>query len=260
MKIDYWILTLFAAMALYSCGEGEVADESGADEKIEERRVLDNEDIKRHVEAQLKILPTENYDIQILEEHLDTDDSIDRVITVNLLERAIKDAESKNRAEYRSRMGYTGQFNYIFYIDGKSQTITSGIPVPSSPHFKLQVSFDYVTSPTHKDLVVDFRVRRSEFRQYYTIRERVPIQVSETELFFNLGDDAYETFFVELEEIPGQPWKAIAVYKGVSKNEKIDKLEDSYSVDPKITKGEDLVRRWYFSEKHLKYYVRNDEL
>lgn len=248
-------------MALPSCDDGEErSDEMNDGEVVDEKRQLDSEDIKRHVEAQLKILPTENYDIQIYEEHLDTDDALDRVITVNLLERAIKEAEAGNQKEYRSRMGFTGQFNYIFYVDGKSQTITSGIPVPSSPHFKLEVSFDYLTSPTHKDLFVDFRVRRSEFRQFFSIRKRVPIQVSETELFFNLGNKEFEPFYVELEEIPGQPWRAIAVYEGRFENKEIDVLEDTYSVIPEIKKGEKLIRRWYFSEKHLKYYVRNDEL
>lgn len=254
-------MLLFAATGLISCeNEEESADETSEGKKVEDRRVLDNEDIKRHIEAQLKILPTENYDIQIYEEHLDTDDSLDKVITVNLLERAVKDAEMKNRTEYRAKMGYTGQFNYIFYIDGKSQTITSGIAVPSSPHFKLEIDFDYITSPTHKDLIVDFRIRRSEFRQFYTIRERVPIQVSESELFFNLGDDEYESFYLELEEMPGQPWKSIAVYEGISTKENIENLEDSYLIIPEIKKSEKLIRRWYFSEKHLKYYVRNDEL
>lgn len=260
MKISLWILLFFVGLGLVSCGEGEELVDGSTDSEKTEERLLDNEEIKRHVEAQLKILPTENYDIQIFEEHLDTDEKIDKVIAVNLLDRAIKEADASGQREYREKMGYTGQFNYIFYIDGKTQTITSGIAVPSSPPFKLNVSFDYLTSPTHKDIIVDFRIRRSEFRQFYSIRQRVPIQVSETELFFNLGDDEFEAFYVELEEIPGQPWLSIAVYEGEFTNPTIEKLEDTYKVTPEIKKGGKLIRRWYFSEKHLKYYVRNDEL
>ena len=253
-------LVVFSTLAVSCTSENDSTEDQDQLNVENASRYLTNEDIKRHVEGQLNILPSENYDIQIYEEHLDTDDSLDRLITVNLLDRALKEAEAENRVEYRSKMGYVGNYNFIFYVDGKTNVITSAIGVPSSPHYKLKVQFTELTSPTHKDILIDFRVRRSQFRQFYTIRERVPIQVSESELFFGLGDEKYEPYYIELEDTPGQLWKTISVYHGESKSETIDDLLKTYSIEPSIKKTDKLLRRWYFSEKYLKYYLRNDEL
>ncbi len=218
------------------------------------------EELVRNIENQLKILPTEDYTIDFYDSDLDTDDEPDQVITVNLLERAKKEAIAKNSVENREKTGYVGNFNYLFYVDGKTGTITSPVAVPSSPHFKLLVDFDYVTSPTHKDIIVDFRIRRSQYRQYYTIRERAPFQVAESEVFEHLGDDSLKTYAVVLEEMPNELWKSIAVYEAESTSKKIEKLEDSYSYTPEIKKSNTLVRRWYFSPQYLKYYLRKDEI
>jgi hypothetical protein len=254
-------LSIFS-LVLASCSNDEENNDTTATEtnSSDEKDPMNYEDIKRHIESQLKISPTEKYEIEVFEKHLDTDDEIDRLITVNLLDRAMKEAELDGKPEKRAALGYMGNYNFLFYVDGKSQLITSPIAVPSSPHAQLKVEFEHITSPTHLDFFVDFRIRRSVFRQFYTIRERIPIKVSESELFQNLGTVEQKDYFIVLEEVPGQLWKNIVVYEGKSPKKDIPELLDSYKYEPDVTTTDKLIRRWYYSPQHLKYYVRNDEL
>lgn len=265
MKEKLLFLAFFGFM-VYGCdtqdeetGENPV-DQITSNGNKENKGKKTKEELIRNIENQLKILPTEDYIINFYEESLDTDDEIDQVITVNLLNRAIKEAQAKNSVENRKKTGYVGNFNFFFFVDGKTGTITSPIAVPSSPHFKLLVSFDYLTSPTHKDIIVDFRIRRSQYRQYYTIKERAPFQVAESEVFENIGEDSLRVYSVQLEEMPNELWKSIAVYQASGSTKKIEQLEDSYSYTPEIKKSNTLIRRWYFSPQYLKYYLRKDEI
>lgn len=257
-----YIAACIMGVLLFSCSDDPQKDETDVfdNEGSSESEEMTFEDIKRHVESQLKILPSENYSIEVYEKHLDTDDQIDRLITVNLLNRALKEAETEGTQDKRAALGYMGNFNYLFYVDGKSQLITSPISVPSSPHAELKVTFEHLTSPTHLDFQIDFRIRRSVYRQFYTIRERIPIKVSESEVFQNIGTLEQKDFYILLEEIEGQPWKNIVVYEGIASKKEIPKLLDTYSYEPEVKNSGKLIRRWYFSPQHLKYYVRNDEI
>lgn len=251
----------FLSLILSAC-TGNSIDEPEQDtgEKEEEVTYYDEAKIRIHVEAQLKILATEKYDLKIYEEDLNGDVEPDKVITVNVLDRAINEAIASNKVAKRVEMGYMGNYNYIFYVDGKSQVITSPIALPSSPQAELKVSFEYLTNEVNKDLIIDYRIRNSAFRNFYTIKSRVPIQVSTTELFTDLGRDKQEVFFIELEENPNMNSKNIVVYKGKADPISFDDPDAVYSYQPNITKTNELVRRWYYSPKYMKYYLRKDEM
>lgn len=256
-RILFFSLLIFVA----SCDNSEnQEDKALTDLENESHPTMTEEKIRRHVEGQLSILPTEQYSIEQYKEHLDTDDSVDVVITVNLLSRALKEAEVENVVSRREQLGYMGNYNFIFYVDGKTKTITSPIAVPSSPHVPLKVSFASLTSTVHKDLIVDFRIRRSSYRQFYTIRERAPIKVSESELFENLGTNDFKPYYVEIEDWENEVWKSISVYEGKAENKLVPELRDSYQFQPDIKRSDKLIRRWYYSPKHLKYYLRKDEI
>lgn len=221
---------------------------------------LTREEMKRHIESQLKIPGTEKYEIAYYEEYLNDDDTIDLIITVNLLDRAKDDAIKSNRIGKRVALDYMGNYNCFFFYDGATGVITSPIMVPSSPIAPLTISFDYVTSELHKDIQIDFRIGDSKFRAYYTIASRAPFQICQSEIFLDYNTENRSAFSIVLEENPQSFAKNIVVYKGDIEAVEMKDREEIYHTDPKITPTTELVRRWYYSPQHMKYYLKKDEM
>lgn len=255
-----YIAFLFIAISFISCTDEEKIDEPTI--LIENNIPIDltKTEIVRHIEAQLKILGNEKYSYEIYEAQLNIDDSLDKIVTVNLLDRAINEAIESGRVAKRAEVGYIGNYNYIFYIDGMNKAITSAIAVPSSPKAALKINFENIISDANKDFTIDLRIKNSCFRRFYMIENSVPIQVSETEIFTDYGTDNEKAFFVEYEPGTHSLAKNIVVYKGVAKEVTFGNPDEIYSTEIDIQPTKELVRRWYYSPKHQKYYVKNDEL
>lgn len=259
MRLFYLIALI--SLLICSCTE---TDKPIVEDPIEKdpdsNSYKDEASIRRHVEAQLKIPGTEKYTIRIYSEHMDEDDSLDKLITVNLYDRAIEEASASEKVAKRAEMGYMGNYNFLFYVDGKTQVITSAMPVPSSPHAPLSIQFENITSDVHQDFTVDYRIRNSCFRQFYTISHRIPIQVSQTEIFTDLGLRNQKVYHIEYEESQVSFAKNIVVYEGKTAPVTFDDPDDVYSHWPKIDKTGKLVRRWYYSPEYMKYYLRKEEM
>ncbi len=253
-------LYLFLFSALLFIGCTEPAEEIVVDDtpEVPVDRVLTKNEILRHIEAQLKIPGTEKYDYKIFKDQLTPDDSLDYIITVNLLQRAKEDAIKSGKTAKRAEIGYMGNFNYFFFMDGATGVITSPIAVPSSPLAELNVSFENITTAANKDILIDLRIGNAKFRKFYTISHNAPFQTCETELFTELGTELEQTFSVDYEEGTHSLAKNILIYEG--EIEPLGEYDDIYNVDPKINATDKLVRRWYYSPQHMKYYLKKDEI
>ncbi len=104
------------------------------------------------------------------------------------------------------------------------------------------------------------RILHDCYRKFFTIKDRVPIQVSETEVFINLGKEGEQVYAIQLEESNSGSAKNIAVYKGTTKKVTLSTPDQVYQTEPEIKAGDELVRRWYYSPQHMKYYLKKDEL
>lgn len=248
-------------MLLVGCSE-EPENENPVDqlENDTSTSVMTEEDIIRHIEAQLKIPATENYSYKIYEADLNTGDVKDKIITVNLKERAINEAIASDKVAKRAAVGYMGNFNYFFYHDGERNVITSPIAVPSSPLAPLEVSFEHIRSGAHKDIQIDFRIGDSKFRQYYTIEQNAPFQICQTELYTDVSTDKGQGYYIVLEDGISTMAKNIVVYKANYTKIETEDPDKIYEVEPELTPTEELVRRWYFSPQHLKYYLKKNEI
>jgi len=255
-----YIAFLFTAITFFSCTEEEKVDEPTV--LIENKVPVDltKVEIVRHIEGQLKILGNEKYSYKIYEAQLNTDDSIDRIVTVNLLDRAINEAIESGRVAKRAEVGYIGNFNYIFYIDGMNKAITSPIAIPSSPQAELKINFENIISDANKDFTIDLRIKNSCFRRFYMIENSVPVQISETEIFTDYGTDNEKAYFIEYEPGTHSLAKNIVIYKGIAEEITFGNSDDIYSSEINIQPTKELVRRWYYSPQYQKYYVKNDEL
>ena len=255
MKFIFAILLL----ALFTACTGEV-EQVEPEKPIQQGHSMTRDDMKRHIESQLQIPVTEKYGIEFFEDHLNDDDTIDVIIAVNLLERAKNEAIKSNRLAKRAEMDFMGNYNCFFFYDGATGTITSPIMVPSSPLAPLTISFNNVTSELHKDVQIDFRIGDSKFRAYYTIASRAPFQVCQSEIFLDYNTDNRTAFSISLEENPQSFAKNIVVYKGDIEELEMKDQDEIYQTEPKIIPTAELVRRWYYSPQHMKYYLKKDEM
>lgn len=244
---------------LVACSEPQKPTKE-TDTKTDDKVQMTSSEIQRHIESQLSIDGTEKYDIDFYEAHLNTDDKIDKIITVNLLERAKDKAIESGKVAKHASVGYMGNYNYFFFVDGESDVITSPIAVPSSPLAKLEVSFENITSDANKDIQIDLKIGDSKFRKFFTVSERAPFQICETELYVDITKPNHEAYVIKFEEGTHSIGKNILVYKGETNQIDVEDSEDVYSVTPKIKATDELIRRWYYSPKHMKYYLKKGEI
>lgn len=218
-----------------------------------------DEKIIRHIEGNLSIPRTEKYTYQVYKQNLNDDDSLDYIITVNRLQKALDEAIESNNVAKRAEMGYMGNFNYYFYMDGLTKEITTAVAVPSSPYAELEVTFEHIKTEAYYDFMVDFRIRNSKFRRFYTIIGENPRQTFEAKIFDKLGENDPEAYVVKF--VPGSfsLAKDIWIYKGKMDPISISSVNDVYEIQPVITATEKIERKWFFSDNQNKYFTEKDD-
>ncbi|MEJ6583396.1 MAG: hypothetical protein QNL61_03610 [Crocinitomicaceae bacterium] len=214
-----------------------------------------DEKIVRHIEGSLSIPGTEKYTYTIYKENLNSDDSLDYIITVNRLEFALQEAIISGNVAKRAEMGYMGNYNYYFYMDGLTKEISTAIAVPSGPYTELEVNFHHIKTEAYYDFTIDFRIRNSKFRRFYTVINQIPRQTFETKIFDGLGDATTEAFAVEFAPGSFSLAKDIIVYDAKMENVTINSPNEVYSINPKITATGKLNRKWFFSDPKNKYFT-----
>ena len=99
-----YIIIFFTLALLISCKETTepIVNKKTTQEKPEtlERRIV------RTIEAGLDIPATEKYSYKIYKEHLDNDDSLDYIITINRLEFAKQKAINGEKLAKRAEVGF----------------------------------------------------------------------------------------------------------------------------------------------------------
>lgn len=225
----------------------ETKQKETADLKFEER-------VKREVEAKLNIPATEKYKLEVKKAHLNADEKEDAIITVNRLELAEKEA-AEDKTGNRTKLGYMGNYNSFFYYDGKLDKISVPTAIGSSGKTPLKVSFDNIQSEIYQDLIVEYRIRNSAFRNYYLIENGTLVLVFQWKLFDMVGDETYEANYIVYEPGSLSLAKDILIYKGKIKNYST-KIPDIYRYDPEIQKGGPLIYRFFYDPGTMKYMTK----
>ena len=225
---------------------------------IEEVYQSIDDKITRHIEGNLSIPGTEKYTYKVYRQNLNGDDSLDYIITVNRLQKALDEAIQSDNVAKRAEMGYMGSFNFYFYMDGLTKEISTSIAVPSSPYAELEVSFEHIKTEAYYDFIVDFRIRNSKFRRFYTIINEIPRQTFEAKIFDNLGDSNPESFVVKFAPGSYSLTKDILIYKGKMDPITIESVNDVYSIQPNISATKELERKWFFSDNQNKYFIEKE--
>ena len=208
--------------------------------------------LHNHFKKTLLINENEKYSYEIYKEHLNGDSIIDAVITLNRLEYAKQKAEESGNPTKAEKIGFMGPFNAFFLFDGKSNTLSSPLVVPSSPLEPLKVSFENITSIDFKDILIDFRIRNSSFKEVYFIINKFPKLVFEWTNFDGLGTPNEEAYVFDFKA-GTNVIKDIIIYEG-----KIDNLPPNtnpLTYEPKIINQNKKIKTFFYSKSKGKYFT-----
>jgi len=250
------LLFLFAfLLVLSSCKDvqeenGKVVDES----QLPEDHGDLNTYAKRHVEGQLRIAANEKYELKIYKENLDEDDKVDAIITVNRLNFAIEEAANSANPAKRAEIGYMGNFNFFFYYDGAKDLISPPIVVASSPLLPLKVSFENISSNNYKDILIDFRIRNSSFKDFFTIINGIPRRVFEFRNFDGIGTTKSECYAFQYTAGSYSASKDIQVVKANFSS--IPKDADLNIFEPVIKPTNELLYTFFYVPQEGKYMTK----
>lgn len=251
---------LFSVIFVFGCGQSVDPEATEKDEKEVEsgdpyEGLSMKEAVELHIRRELSIAANEPLEYQIYQEKCDDDDSVDAVIAVNLIGKAMDEAMKSGKVAKHAETGFMGNYNYIFYRDGMTGTFTPPMPVPSSAKGKLTVSFEHILSEEQQDVLVDYRIRNACYRNIYTITNARPLQVHQIKLFDGMGDRNMEVYSVAYEKGKISDAKDVVLYKGTSANPTFKSPDEVYNFVPKVTKTNEVHERWFFNPTDMKYYM-----
>ena len=149
---------------------------------------------------------------------------------------------------------FIGNYNYIFFFDGGLNQISPPMAVPSSPYSELSVQFENVTTPSYKDILIDYKIINSSYRNYYSVMEHTPTQVFQWKTYGNIGKSDAEILYLELSTGSIGLAKDILIYEGNLDN--ASELKDAYNFKAKISKKDKLLHRFFYFENERKYFTK----
>lgn len=257
-----YLFLFVIGLSFISCDTEETTEEPVVTKEIDNTPEGTLEEILvSHMESKLNITAIEKYEYTIYKEELNRDDSTDWIVTINLYDRAINEAAHSENTAKMAELDYFGNYNYIFYMDGKTKQFSEGVVMPSCAASKLTVGFEHITSSTSKDFVVDLKIRNSSRRRFYTIFNNSPYQTCEEKVYYNFGKEGEETesYVIEYEDVENSSARNILVYEGELEQREFENTKDIYEFEPEIKSTGKLVHKWYFDSRLMKYYMKKGE-
>ena len=257
-----WLLTL---LVLVGCTQNEELDTQN--DFTDETELGDpfeglsmTEAVELHIRRELSISMDEPIDYQIYQEDCDGDDSLDAVIVVNLLDRAVDEAIKSGKVAKKAALGYMGNYNFIIYRDGLTGKLSSAAAIASSPKAKLKVTFAHIRSEKRMDILVDYRILNAGYRNFFTVTNGHPLRINQVKLFDGIGTKEAVAYAVEYETGMISTSKNIVVYEGRFDNPTFASPDDVYEFEPTVVKTDVVHELWFFNPEDMKYYLKNAPL
>lgn len=253
--MKYWLI-ITSLLILVACdSEDSPKERSKTPEKEQEAPGKSEAGIERHIQSKLNLTAADKYDLITYQQELNGDDSIDLLITVNLLDRAINEAIAKDRVERMEEMGYMGYYNYVFFVDGATKEISDGVVIPSSPMYSLKVNFEQILGTPKMDFTLDYRVRNMQRRKFMTIENKEIAEVCQAVIFDGFGTSETVAYDIRYEEGTFNDFNDIVEYDAELDEQTIVNLDSTYYYEPAIVPTDVEVRRWHYSPGAGKYFL-----
>jgi hypothetical protein len=251
INLVFLFLTL---LILTACSEQKSADKAIDNEKIQEESLSEEEKIIRQVESKLDITAAEKYDIQIQYRLIDPDTLKDALILVNRKEFGYQKAKNTETERFFESTGSTGLYNFVFLKRGGSDKLISTNPLGSNANYPLTAEFLELTSKAHKDFFVEYRVRNSLYRNYYTLRNEDMFLTFSCPVFDSIGALKPRVYDIQHLTSDVRISKDIALYEGKIVDYDIEEIENINAYEPKeIVRSGALYVYFIFNDKTMKY-------
>lgn len=253
--MKYWLI-LTGLIFLTACSSNETQEDVP---KTPENKDVYTGDLRSkattHIKSQLKLTAADKLDTAWYAHDITGDGTEDYIVTVNLLDRAINDAMAEGTTEKMQEIGYMGYFNHFFFIDGSTEKISNAVVVPSSPMFKLNVTFLPILGTGKTDFIVDYRVRNMQRRKFFSIIKGSTQEICQAVVFDGLGTSETVAYDIRMEPGTMNDFNDIVEYEAQLEDVIIPNIDSTYTYVPTITPGEKEVRRWHFSPGQRKYFM-----
>jgi hypothetical protein len=250
-KMVRFFTYIFLVFLVFACQNNQ-AEKNPAEIEKNTKKLPFEKRFKREIESKLQIPVNEKYTYKIYKDFLNLDDVKDAVITVNRLDYAIAEAAKSENSAQIAEAGYTGNYNFFFFYDGKTDQISNPIAVASSPQVPLEVKLENLQSEFFKDITVTYHIRNSAFKNYYLMSNGNIQLMFQWKLFDAIGTNTPEANYLEYEKGSYNEFKDIIIYKGKIKNYS-PVVKDIYNYHPVIEKEGEKIYRFFFDKRTLKY-------
>lgn len=261
MKYLFFFSTSLLLVLLSSCnGTPETAKPVEEDPNVPKKNETFEQRARREIRTKLDMEATEKYSMRTYWEYINNDTIKDAIITVNRREFAMDEAIKANKTAKAEEMGYLGNYNFFFYYDGAIDLISDAVPVPSSPGRELDVTFQSITSPSKQDLIIDYRIRNSGWRSYFTASGQGTLSLMfQWKWFDHIGEANPEALNHVLEPSPEGIMQDISIYESVIENNPKN-TKHIYTYEPVMTKKGPLLYRFFYDPKVGKYRIYSKEM
>ncbi|HZH85805.1 MAG TPA: hypothetical protein VFD77_00715 [Brumimicrobium sp.] len=242
---------IFFLVLFVGCSSEELEKQDEIAEKI---TLSEEEQVVRQVEANLGITAAEEYDIQIIYKYINPDTLRDALILVNRKSHAFKRAKNNDTESFFEKTGYTAPHNHVFVKLGGVKNIISTMAVGSNVKYPLEPTFIELTSKAHQDFYVDYRVRNSMHRNYYTVRNNSLYLTFSCPVFDSIGAEVPKVYDIQHPISSVRIARDIALYDGEILDYNPDEIEDvNYYTPKEIVGTKDLFVYFIFDDRSMKY-------
>jgi hypothetical protein len=209
----------------------------------------------RMIRAKLSIQANETFSMQIYRAQLDADGVEDAIVTVNRKDFAMKEAMASPNPAKRAELGFMGNYNYFFFFDGKLDMLSPPLAIPSSPLLPLNVSFENISSPDYKDILIDFRIRNASYKDFYTVTNHTPRRIFQFKNFDGIGSEQTEAYHFEYGAGSYGPQRNIFVMEAML--EALPAGADKNTYVPKLRNLEKIKYTFFYLSNEGKYATKD---
>lgn len=239
------------AMIFNAC----LSEEGNKEAKEEPQETLTKKErLVRQIENELDISAAEEYDMQVYPEFINADTLKDKLVLVNRKEFAYKHVKEQKSEAFFERTGHTAPFNYVFVQMGDEEQLLSTDPVGSNVDYPIDAHFVSLTAKARKDFYVDYRIKNSMQRNYYTVRNNRIYKTFSCPVFDSIGADNPVVYAIKHKENSMRLAKDIVLYKGEITDYNPSEIQNKNNFTPKdIVSTETLFAYFIFDKKRMKY-------
>lgn len=256
------LIGIIPLIILVSCKE-ELAESAQNENETQEMMLNEIPDsIKKDFSTYLsltlqgtfQILPNEKYTSSLIETDYDGDGILDKIISVNRLEKANLDLKNDDNPSKMLEMGQMGNYNHVLLFNGRDSLFYSPLTIPSSPYLPLKIESIRLKNEIKSEIQIDYRIRNASYRSIYSVQRNQAKLIFQWKLFDGLGTMQSEAYVIEVG-ISGKTsdYKDLNIYK--AELESLPNNKDANTYIPKLTRTGEIFTSFFYLDKENKYFT-----